>query len=484
VSGTLLGGGTVTVTGGGGELQISGGRRTLRTDQCLDPMPTLARNVHSQDARSWRTRCSTPPGDPRHAVVNTAYFVAAGDNAISVAETGRYEFTINDARCVADVRRGASLSRIVAAAPAATESATAAPSTTAAPTVTTPPTPPPATAGAQPRLDCSVLLKLGDTFVFHAVVLDSGGCPTGTAIQWNVGPVTFKDGQAHAGVPTIDASGNLTIPSTDFTDATLDVIATAAGRSARAAVQVTTPANFEALLAQSGLGPTGERDEPAVTVLATTSIGAESARAEDGARKRRMLFIGVVGGLTALLVVVAIVGASRSRKGRKAEAAAEARHAEKMRDFERHKAQREAQHAAQLKAHLESVAVAQQQAAAAAARGQDTGPMFCPSCRREYPAGTTHCSFDANRVVAIRGHEALMSGPSGGICPTCKRGFNPGVKVCPDDGDTLVPAPVAGLPQAPTSQPMRAKICPTCGSRFEGTAGFCVKDGTHLVLLN
>ncbi|MGD0525646.1 MAG: hypothetical protein ABSE49_10900, partial [Polyangiaceae bacterium] len=39
VSGTLMGGGTVTVTGGGGELQISGGRRTLRTDQCLDPMP-------------------------------------------------------------------------------------------------------------------------------------------------------------------------------------------------------------------------------------------------------------------------------------------------------------------------------------------------------------------------------------------------------------------------------------------------------------
>ena len=75
ISGSMMGGGTVTVTGGGGELQISGGRRTLRTDQCLDPMPTLARNVHTQDGHSWRTRCSTPPGDPRHAVVNTAYFV-------------------------------------------------------------------------------------------------------------------------------------------------------------------------------------------------------------------------------------------------------------------------------------------------------------------------------------------------------------------------------------------------------------------------
>ena len=329
------------------------------------------------------------------------------------------------------------------------------------------------------------LLKLGDAFVFHAVVLDSGGCPTGTAIQWTVGAVAFKDGQTHPGVPAIDGSGNLTVPASDFTDATFDVVATAAGKSARAAVQVATPADYDALLAQSGLGPTGERDEPAVAILATTAIGAENAKAEDGARKRRLIFIGVVGGLTLLLLVVAILGATRSRKGRKVEAAAEARHVEKMRDFERHKTQREAQHAAQMKAHLESVAVAQQQAAAAAARGQDTGPMFCPSCRREYPAGTTYCSFDSNRVVAIRGHEALMSGPSGGICPTCKRGYNPGVKVCPDDGDTLVPAPVAGAATPMVATPaLRGKICPTCGARFDGTAAFCVKDGTQLVLLN
>jgi hypothetical protein len=508
VSGTLMGGGSVTVTGGGGELQISGGRRALRTDQCLDQMPTLARNVHTQDARSWRTRCSTPPGDPRHAVVNTAYFVAAGDNAISIAETGRYEFTINDSSCVADVRRGATLSRVVAAPAAsatatATDSATAAPPPSDIPTATAPPVvAPTTTAAATPKVDCSVppgdparlevrpsrkLLKLGDAFVFRAAVLDAGGCPTGTPILWTVGAVTFRDGQPHAGSPTIDASGNLTIPSADFTDATFDVVATAAGKSARAAVEVATPADYAALLAQSGLGPTGERDEPAVAVLATTSIGAENTRAEDGARKRRLIFIAVIGGLTGLLLVVATVGVSRSRKGRKVEAAAEARHSEKMREFERQKAQREAQHAAQMKAHLESVAIAQQQAAAAAARGVDTGPMFCPSCRREYPAGTTYCSFDSNKVVAIRGHEGLMSGPSGGICPTCKRGYNPGVKVCPDDGDTLVPAPVAAAAVATQivgGPAPRGKICPTCGSRFDGTSAFCVKDGTQLVLLN
>ena len=506
VSGTMLGGGPVSVTGGGGELQISGTQRVLRTDLCLDPMPTLARNVHTQDPGAWRTRCSTPPGDPRHAVVNTAYFVGAGENAISVAETGRYEFTINDSRCVADVRRGAFLSRILAALPAG--AATPSDSATATGTASTDtpaalPSPSPPTTVARPeappapRLDCSnpgeaarlevrpsrKLLKVGDVFAFHALVLDANGCPTRTPIQWTLGPVVFKDGQSHGGAPAIDASGKLSIPPSDFTEAALDVVATAAGKSARASVQVTSPADYQALLAQSGLGPTGERDEPAIAILATTSIGSENARAEDGARKRRLIFVGVVGGLTLLLLVVAVVGASRQRRGREVEAAAEARHVEKMREYERHKADREAQHAAQMRAHLESVAVAQQQAAAAVARGQDAGPMFCPSCRREYPSGTTYCSFDSNRLVAIQGHQELMTGPSGGICPTCHRGFNPGVKVCPHDGDALVGAAAAAV-QAPLFVPLRAKICPTCGGRFAGIAAFCVNDGTQLVLLN
>jgi hypothetical protein len=511
VSRTMIPGGPVTITPSGGELLISGSR-TLRTDQCLDPMPTLARNVHSQDARSWRTRCATPPSDPRHAVVNTAYFVVSGDNAISIAETGRYEFTINDAHCIADVRRGAMVSRVVAAAgasasaaPAASASAaatdsataTAAPPDTTAVAPTAVPTSTTTAAAAAPKSDCSTpgdparlevrpsgkLLKAGDSFAFHATVLDANGCPTTTAIQWSVGPITFKDGQAHGGAPTIDASGKLSVPASDFADATFDLVATAAGKSAKAAVQVAIPADYAALLAQSGLGPSGERDEPAVAILATTSIGASDAKTEDGARKRRMAFIGVVGGLALLLIVIAGIGAARGRSARLAEAAAGARHAEKLKVYEAHRAEREVRHAAQMKAHLESVAIAQQQAAAAAARGLDSGPMFCPSCRREYPPGTEYCSFDSNRLVAVRGHENMMSGPSGGICPTCRRGFNPGVKTCPHDGDELIPASAAAVPGG-SVPPTRGKICPTCGGRFEGTSSFCVKDGTQLVLLN
>jgi hypothetical protein len=494
VSGTAQPGGIVRVRSDGAELAIEGGRRTLRTDGCVDGMPTLASEAHSTDGRSWRTRCSTPPSDPRRATINTAYFLT-GDDAIQIAETGRYDITMNSARCIADVKRDASLKRVIApigAAPAPIELPAASALVVRAPTpLEVPPTPVPAT-----RQDCSSpgpaarlevrpsrkLLRVGDAFGFRAVVVDTAGCTTGTPIQWTIGALRFKDGQAHTSAPTIDTTGKLTVPD-DCADATFDVVATAASRSARSAVDVTSPATFEALLAQSGLGPSGEQDEPAVAILATSTIGATDVRAEDSARQRRTIFIAVVSALAVGLGVVALIGALRSRKARVVEQAAESRHADRMREYERQKRQREEAHAAQLHAHLESVANAQRAAEAAAARGVDSGPMFCPSCRREFSGGGAFCPFDSNRLVAIEGHHDLMVGPSGGICPTCRRGFNPGVKVCPDDGEELVPpAMIAASVAAPPA--VRGKICPTCGGRFDGTAGFCGKDGTQLVLLN
>jgi hypothetical protein len=514
VTGTALPGGTATVRADGPELVVSAGRRTLRTDQCIDPLPTLASDSHTSDGTSWRTRCSTPTTDPRRAVVNAAYFLGA-DGSLTLAETGRYEFTINGARCIADVKRSGSLRRIVAApvaaasAPAPMAAASQAPATPPArvPNVAGNPYNPCSAPGDPARLEVRPsrkLLRLGDDFSLRAVVLDANGCFTSTPIQWTIASLHFQDGQPHGGQPTVDATGKLSVPSADFSDATFEVVATAAGRSAKATVQATSPANYEAMLAQSGLGPKGERDEPSVAILATGSIGAADSRAEDGAGKRRTIFIAVIGGLTALLAVIAFIGVRRARRGKMFEQAAEERHADRLREFEDQKRDREEKHAAQMRAHLESVKKAQDAAAAmAAARSSAVGAVFCPSCRREFPAATTYCPFDSNRLVAVAGHENMMMGPAGGICPTCKRGFNPGVKVCPHDGDQLVPPSVAAAPPAAPSgglgstmvlgaaplsgagaAPPRGKICPTCGGRFDGVATFCGKDGTQLVLLN
>jgi hypothetical protein len=500
VSGTMRPATSVTVRSDQGELviadgssgvglatgQLTGERRTFRTDDCLDSMPTLKRDAHTREARAWRTRCVTPPSDPRHAVINTVFFVLPGDDTITVAETGRYELTIESERCIADVKRSASLARLhLVNVPGSRNGGSASIDRLAT------------SAGA--KAECSTvgeparlevrpsrkLLRLGESFTFHGAVLDGAGCVTGTAIQWSVGPVAFRDGSPHGARPTIDGGGKLTVPESDFADATFDVVASASGRSARASVEATSATNYEALLAQSGLDSKGERDVPAVAVIATSSLGASGAHAEDGATRRRITFVAIVGGLAALLGVVAVVGARRARRALKAEKAAEQRHAQKMRDYERQKQEREKQHADMMRAHIQSVAIAQQQAAAAAARGIATGPSFCPSCRREFPGGSAFCPFDSNRLVAIAGHEDLLAGPAGGVCPACRKGFNPGVRVCPNDGEDLVPPVVAEAhPLATTVAQVRGKICPTCGDRFEGAAAFCGKDGTQLVLVN
>ncbi len=501
VSRTLQAGGLATVRTENGELVIQttdSRARPLRSDQCIDPLPTLARETHSADGRTWRTRCTTPASDPRHAVVNTGFFVSSAGDSISVAETGQYEFTIAGSRCVANVTREATVRRVqsVAAQASAAPSAAPAGSTSSvgnAPTRVAAPAAAPAVApdvacaspGDPARLEVRPsrkLLRLGDNYHFHAIVVDESGCPTTTPIQWSIAALRSKDGRDLVTQPSVDASGHLTIPP-GIDDAQFDVVATAAGHSARAGVEVTSDANYEALLAQSGLDSNGERSEPAITSLATAAIGGSSTQAEDGARHRRTLFISVIALLATALGVVAVVGAVRARKARSVERAAQDRHAQKMREYEREKREREEAHAAQLRAHLESIAHAQRVGAGGttvAAPEPRGGPLFCPSCHREFNDGTAYCPFDANRLTPLAGHEEAMSGPVGGICPTCQRGFNPGVRVCPHDGDELVPpAMVAARPVA-----TRGKICPTCGGRFDGTAAFCGKDGTMLVLLN
>ncbi|MGH7330091.1 MAG: hypothetical protein ACREJX_17230, partial [Polyangiaceae bacterium] len=61
VSMSTGGGEVITVRTEGDELSFIGGGRVFQTNQCYDPMPTLARDAHSRDpsGKSWQTRCTT-----------------------------------------------------------------------------------------------------------------------------------------------------------------------------------------------------------------------------------------------------------------------------------------------------------------------------------------------------------------------------------------------------------------------------------------
>jgi hypothetical protein len=378
---------------------------------------------------------------------------------------------MSSGKCTADVKRSRTYDLVKATAPVASVSATPTVTATAAPAKVCDHVGEPARLEVRPS---KKLMKTGDTFAFNAAVLDSNGCATPTKTTWSV------DGN-QAGV-SVDPSGLVTIAS-DAPEGNATIVATAAGKSAKVAVQITSPANYASMLATSGLNASGESDVAATAVIASSSLGATDVKAEDSSPKRRTIFIAVVAGLTLLLGIVAIIGARRSKKAEKLARDAEERHAERLEQHEARERKRAQEHAEKLRAHEESVKRVEEVKAKRATSTAPNPVLECPSCRREYPAGSQFCPHDGSKLVAQASSTA--GAPLGNICPVCRRGYDSQTKVCPHDGEELVPqAAFQASTRTDSAAKPKGKICPTCGGRFEGEAAFCGKDGTALVLLN
>lgn len=468
VSHSTGGGESIAVTQEGDELSFVGGGRVFKSNQCYDDMPTLVRESHSRDpsGKQWRTHCATPAGDPRRTTMNTLVAITS-DTHIDIIETGRYEISLKDGKCTADVKRARGFELVKATTPVAS--------------VAPPPTTTATVAAAKvcdhigepARLEVRPsrkLMKTGDAFAFNAVVLDANGCATQTKTTWAV----------ENGAPglTVDASGLVSVAA-DAPEGNAIVVVTAAGKNAKVTVEVTSPANYANMLATSGLNSSGESDAASTAVIASSSLGTSATHAEDSAKKRRTIFIAVVAGLTVLLGVLAIIGMRRSKKAERIAREAEERHAERAFEHETRQRALEREHQEKLRAHEESVKRVEE------AKAKRASTMECPSCRREYPAASQFCPHDGSKLISQA--TARAGAPLGNVCPVCKRGYDAQTKVCPKDGEELVPQAAfhaSAHPAGETLTKPKGKICPTCGGRFEGEAAFCGKDGTALVLLN
>jgi hypothetical protein len=476
VSGNSGGGDIVSIREEGDELSIVGGGRVFKSNQCYDPLPTLARDAHSRDpsGRTWRTRCSTPAADPRRALMQTLV-AATSDTHIDVVETGRYEITLNEGRCIADVKRSRGFDLV---------SRDGVPTTPSASTPTPPPTPTP-TPTPTPRQACTPgdparlevrpsrkLMRPGETFVFRAVVTDANGCPTPTATSWALADTD--------GAPRVKLEGNGRVTALDGApEGTSDLVVTAAERSVHVTVEVASAARYDDLLTKQGLNAAGENDAAATAVIAGSSIGGADAKAEDSARKRKTIFVAIVGTLVLVLGILALVYSKRAKKAAAIEKESEARHQELVREAEERKRAKLDAHVAQQRAHEESILRVKRAAEAA------VGTMLCTTCKREFPPPAGNfCPQDATRLVPLADADEGALAPAGGVCPVCRRGFQPGVKVCPTDKEELLPYAAVAATATVSAQGSKGKICPTCGDRFEGGASFCGKDGTALVLLN
>lgn len=444
---TTGGGEIVQVRTEGDELAFVGGGRVFRSNQCYDAMPNLSRETHSRDAngKQWRTRCTTPPNDPRKAILNTLV-VATSDTHIDVIETGRYEIVLETGRCTADVKRTRSFELVQDEQPKPTPATPppAAPAPTATKTCASP--------GEPSRLEVrpsKKLLKTGESFEFRPLVLDDKGCSTKTATTWKLAP-----GAEDKGV-RVDPKGKVTVAD-DAPEGVVEIVVSAGGKDTRVTVEVSSPQHYDDLLARSGLNASGENDAASVVSIGGQAVGAGESRVEDRARTRRWVFLGGVGALLAVLGVLAVVLQRRSRRAAALAREVEERHDARVRDALERKRRREEEHAAQQRAHEESLARARSAAASPAA-----------------PA------------LSTRG-----AAPEDLVCPTCGRDFHDVTAFCPHDGTKLVKAPkgtvAMAIPGGHAAPPpsRRGKICPTCGERFDGGADFCGKDGTQLVLLN
>lgn len=493
------GGETVSVRAEGDVLSFVGGGRVFRSNQCYDPLPSLVRETysHAADSRLWRTRCATPPGDPRKTVMQTLV-AATSDTHIEVTETGRYEIAHEDGLCVADVRRTRSFDLIQKDTPAAPASATAsAPATAPAPTAAPPapkeepkPTSTCATPGPAARLEVrpsKKLLRAGESFTFRAKVVDRDGCPLVDDVKWTA---SKEAAGAHV---TVDAKGLVSVPE-GTPEGEYGLEATSDGKSAKVTLSISTAANYDALLAKDGLNSAGETDTASVTSFPGASIGSSEVAAEDGHNRRRAIFVAVIGSLVVALGIAYFVLRKRQSKAQALEADTLNRYEERVRETAARNEAGEAEYEAKRRAHDESVRAAEEAKAklaqaraaraartdaprATAAVAQPAEERSCPTCKRTFK-DTLFCPHDGTKL-SDKPAEDLGSSL---LCPTCKRAFPEGTRTCPEHGDELAPLP--GPARAAPVKAAKGKICPSCGARFEGAATFCGKDGTSLVLLN
>jgi hypothetical protein len=403
------GGGSVQIREQGGELSIVGAGRAFSTAECWEQMPGLARTSHSQSGggRFWRTRCTNPANDPRHAVVTTS--ISATDNSIVLSETGEYEFLIKDTKCRASASRSRSFSLVrrdgeAPPTPSASAGASAAPS--AAPTASAapasrPPEPRPASrctgsAGDPARLEVHPgrkLIRAGDKFAFRAVVVDADGCPTGTRPSWSIAPGPL------AGKANIDQAGTLTVAA-DSAEGRLEVSAAVAGKGVTVIVDVASPEHYDALLGASGLNAAGEADQAAIAVIATGTIGGRTAVAEDAAKERKILFVTIVGGVAAALGFIGLVLA---RRGSRREPAPDP---------------------AEDEARPDSAPVSADPVSMGSPAGGPPASAGPPAARGPAAAGPPR----AAPKVAARGK----------ICPTCGERYDSEATFCGKDATTLV----------------------------------------------
>ena len=300
----------VVIAEDGGELTITGGGRVYSTTSCWEQYPGIGRTGHAASARSWKTTCRTAPSDPRQASLVTTF--TASDTSISFYEAGQYQFIIQGQNCTASVGRYRTYS-LLAREGAAPPAPSVAPSASAAATDQKKPEPlsnrcanpgPPARLEVRPARK---LVRAGEQYTFRAAVSDASGCAVYQKPTWAI--------ESGADQADLTGQGTVTIHP-NAPEGEVRLAASVGGRSAVVTVEIATAERYDKLLQSGAFNSQGEVDEAATVAIASQSIGAAPAVAEDRASGRKWTFVGLVALIALALALAGLFIVSRARRAR------------------------------------------------------------------------------------------------------------------------------------------------------------------------
>ena len=437
--------GNVRVTQDGDHLEFHG-RSTQRTDRCWSENRAVRRVSSSHQSGVWRTVCRTPEQDAR-AETGTYTLRAAGENRLELTDVSRYDWQLNESRCVGTITSTQAFTRV----------STGGASTRPDPVVE--PQEPACTPGAPARIRLApqnAEVEPGGEVRFRARVVDAAGCTVrGRNVQWDLVEPEAREARLANGVFTAGANAA-------EAEGTFTVVARSSGLEARTDVNVRT-ADLSDLIAKRTSGGVVQVADDEGDASGGSAAGLVARRADEpGSLLWPLLGAGIA------LVLLAGATFFLLRRKRPAVAAAESMPPP-------------APARAEPPFPAAGPGAERPRPAVASARAPG-GPRTCPVCHKEYDDPTIgYCPADGAPLV-----DATAASGQAWICPTCRRGFGEGVRVCPTDGDELIPYAlfVKQHREQEAGAGERTKICPKCGDRYALTVTFCGKDGSELVLVN
>ena len=431
------GGGLVTIEQRDQALLLHGRDQDIRTDACWSRNPAMKRTLASYSNGQWLTRCRTADDDPR-AEQGTYTLRLQDAETLLYKDISRYDWSLNDSKCVATFTTTQTLTR----ASGATVSKTAAKDTVKE---TQPQLPirsepePPAKAeveesatarGCRPGAPARITLRpkkaeveVGQRVCFKPRVTDAADCVIKDA------QVTFLLLHSKALKGSFVGGCFVAADSAAEGAGEFKVVAKSGALQAEAVIQVQR-VDLSSLIARrmeaGGLTGMDEAPPADTTPKAVARIATHTAPVEQSPTHSFLLV-----GLGLLALTLTAVGFWVSRR----------------------------------------------KPAPAAVSSSDPPPSM-----QSYGNETTREADGKPQaaVVAASSQRPEAGAADTWICPTCRVGYPAQQTTCPKDGTRLIPY-AEFTERRKRAELEHAKRCPKCGKTYPQSASFCGEDGSSLI---